>query len=370
MRIGIIGAGQLGRMMALSGIPLGLHFTMYDRSADAPGAAIAPIVTGAFNDLRALARFARAVDVLTFDWENVPVASVRAVARIAPVWPPPRALAIGQDRLLEKKLFQRLGIPVAPNTAVHDRRGLDRAIAALGLPGILKTRRLGYDGKGQAQLHHPSDAAAAWQLLGGRPLIYERIVRFTREVSLIAARDRAGSIACYPLVENVHERGILAESRAPFPDAGLQRSAERHIGRLLRELRYVGVICVEFFVKQGRLVANELAPRVHNSGHWTIEGAETSQFENHVRAIAGLPLGSTRPRGYSVMINLVSSLPPARKLLGLPGVHWHDYGKSPRPGRKLGHLTKVCATRRDRDLAAAELRRLGRPKRAGESPLC
>jgi len=370
MRIGIIGAGQLGRMMALSGIPLGLHFTMYDRSVDAPGAAVAPIVTGAFDDLPALARFARGVDVLTFDWENVPVASARTVARIAPVRPPPRALAIGQDRLLEKRLFQRLGIPVAPHAAVHDRHGLERAIAMLGLPGILKSRRLGYDGKGQAPLRHPPDAAAAWRLLGGQSLIYERFVRFTHEVSLIAARDRTGSIACYPLVENVHVRGILAESRAPFPDAGLQRSAERHIRRLLRELRYIGVICVEFFVEQGRLVANEFAPRVHNSGHWTIEGAETSQFENHVRAIAGMPLGSTRPRGHSVMVNLVGSLPPARELLCLPGVHWHDYGKSPRPGRKLGHLTKVCASRRDRDRAGAELRRLAAPKKARESPIC
>jgi len=358
MRIGIIGAGQLGRMMALSGIPLGLHFTMYDRSVDAPGAAIAPVVTGAFDDLPALARFARGVDVLTFDWENVSVASLRAIARIAPVWPPPRALAIGQDRLLEKRLFQRLGIPITPHAAVDSWRGLQQAIAALGVPGILKTRRLGYDGKGQAPLRHPSDAAAAWQLLCGQPLLYERFVRFTREVSLIAARDRAGRIACYPLAENVHERGILAQTRAPFPDAGLQRSAEHHMGRLLRELRYVGVICVEFFVERGRLVANELAPRVHNSGHWTIEGAETSQFENHVRAIAGMPLGSTRARGHAVMVNLVGSLPPARKLLALPGVHWHDYGKSPRPGRKLGHLTKVCATRRDRDRAAAQLRRL------------
>ncbi len=361
MRIGIIGAGQLGRMMALSGIPLGLRFTMYDRSHDVPGAAVAPIVTGAFDDLRALARFARAVDVVTFDWENVPVASARAVAKIVHVWPPPRALAIGQDRLSEKRLFQRLGIPVAPHAAVDDWRGMQRAVAALGTPGLLKTRRLGYDGKGQVLLRRPADAATAWKELGGRPLLYERFVHFTREVSLIAARDRAGRIACYPLAENVHKRGILAETRAPFRDARLQHIAERHLGRLLEELRYVGILCVEFFVERGRLVANELAPRVHNSGHWTIEGAETSQFENHVRAIAGLPLGSTRPRGYAVMQNLVGKLPPARALWGLSGVHWHDYGKSPRPGRKLGHLTQVCATRRERDRAAAKLRRLVGP---------
>lgn len=358
MHIGIIGAGQLGRMMALSGIPLGMHFTMYDRSRDVPGSVVASIVTGAFDDLRALGRFARAVDVVTSDWENVPVASVRAVAKIVPVWPPPRALAIGQDRLSEKKLFQRLGIPVAAHAAVDDLRGLQRAVLALGTPGLLKTRRLGYDGKGQILLRRPADAAMAWKKLGGQALLYERFVPFTREVSLIGARDRAGSAVFYPLAENVHERGILAETRAPFRDARLQRSAERHLRRLLEELNYVGVMCVEFFVERRQLIANEMAPRVHNSGHWTIEGAETSQFENHVRAIAGLPLGSTRPRGHAVMRNLIGSLPPARRLLGLSGVHWHDYGKSPRPGRKLGHLTQVCATRRECDRAAARLRRL------------
>jgi len=370
MHIGIIGAGQLGRMMALSGIPLGLRFSMYDRSAAVPGAAVAPIVTGAFDDLRALARFARGLDVVTFDWENVPVASAHAVAKFVPVWPPPRALAVGQDRLAEKRLFQRLGIPVAAHAVVNDWRGLQRAVATLGAPGLLKTRRLGYDGKGQRHLRGPADAAGAWRELAGRPLLYERLVRFSHEVSLIAARDRAGRIAFYPLAENVHDRGVLAETRAPFSAARLQRSAQRHLRRLLEELGYVGVICMEFFVERGRLVANEMAPRVHNSGHWTIEGAETSQFENHVRAIAGLPLGSTRPRGHAVMVNLIGGQPPARTLLGLPGVHWHDYGKSPRAGRKLGHLTQVCSTRRERDRAAARIRRLaGRPT-AADRPLC
>ena len=358
MHIGIIGAGQLGRMMALSGIPLGMHFTMYDRSRDVPGSVVAPIVTGAFDDLRALARFARAVDVVTFDWENVPVASVRAVAKIVPVCPPPRALEIGQDRLSEKKLFQRLGIPVAAHAAVDDLDGLQRAVLALGTPGLLKTRRLGYDGKGQVLLRQPSDAANAWKKLGGQALVYERFVPFTREVSLIAARDRAGRIVFYPLAENVHVGGILAETRAPYRDARLQRSAERHLRRLLEELHYVGVLCVEFFVERGRLVANEMAPRVHNSGHWTIEGAETSQFENHIRAIAGLPLGRTRPRGHAVMVNLIGRMRPARKLLGMAGLHWHDYGKSPRPGRKLGHLTLVAATPGERDRAAARLRHM------------
>ena len=360
MHIGIIGAGQLGRMLAVSGIPLGMRFTMYDRSRDVPGSAVAPVMTGAFDDLRALKRFARAVDVVTFDWENVPVASLRAVAKIVPVWPPPRALEIAQDRHAEKNLFRRLGIPAAKHAAVDDLRGLRRAVKTLGTPGILKTRRLGYDGRGQVLLRRPADAALAWRQLPGQPLIYERFVSFTREVSLIAARDHAGHIVFYPLAENVHENGILAETRAPYRNLRLQKAAERHLRHLLLELNYVGVLCVEFFVDRGRLIANEMAPRVHNSGHWTIEGAATSQFENHVRAIAGLPLGSTRPIGHSVMRNLIGRMPAARGALSLPDLHWHNYGKSARPGRKLGHLTQVSGTRRESDRAAIRLRRLVR----------
>jgi len=358
MRIGIIGAGQLGRMMALSGLPFGLEFAMYDRSADVPGAAVAPVVVGDFDDLGKLAQFAQSVDVVTFDWENVPAESVRAIAKHAPVWPPPRALAISQDRLSEKRLCQRIGIPVAPYAAVDSRDDLVRAIESLGAPGILKTRRLGYDGKGQAALRRAADADAAWKRLQGRPLVYERLVNFTREVSLVAVRDRAGRIAFYPLTANVHERGILVESRAPFRQAPLQRAAERHQRRLMQTLGYVGVLCVEYFVEQGRLVANEMAPRVHNSGHWTIEGAETSQFENHLRAIAGLPLGGTDPRGYAVMVNLLGRMPARKTLLGVPGLHLHDYGKSPRPGRKLGHLTVVADTALQRDHAARRLLRI------------
>lgn len=360
MRIGIIGAGQLGRMMALSGIPLGLDFTMYDRHGDVPGAAVAAIVTGRFDDHRKLARFARGVDVLTFDWENVPVDSVQRLAKLVPVWPPPRALAAAQDRLAEKRLFQRLGMAVAPYAAVDTERGLVEAIATLGTPGILKTRRLGYDGKGQYVLRRAADAKEAWAQLRGQPLLYERFVRFSREVSLIGVRDRTGQQAFYPLTANVHEDGILAESRAPYRHAALQRAAERHHRRLMHSLGYVGVLCVEYFLERGRLVANEMAPRVHNSGHWTIEGAETSQFENHIRAIAGLPLGSTRPRGHAVMVNLIGRLPARRALLGLAGVHLHDYGKSPRPGRKLGHLTAVAATGRLRDRVALRLLRVSR----------
>ena len=357
MRIGIIGAGQLGRMMALSGIPLGLEFRMYDRSADVPGASVAEIVTGEFDDRNKLVRFAHGVDVVTFDWENVPVASARAIARIRPVWPPPRALEVAQDRLFEKKLFLRLGIAVAPFAPVASEADLARAIATLGAPGILKTRRLGYDGKGQATVRRARDSGDAWERLRGQPLIYERFVNFTREVSLVAVRDRAGAVRNYPLAENEHQEGILAVTRAPYTNLRLQLAAQRNHHRLFMALGYVGVLCVEYFVERGRLVANEMAPRVHNSGHWSIEGAETSQFENHVRAVAGLPLGDTRPRGHSVMVNLIGRMPVAREILGTPGMRLHDYGKAPRPGRKLGHVTFVTSKRAVRDRVARHLRR-------------
>jgi len=355
MKVGIIGAGQLGRMLVLAGAPLGLRFTVYDPSTEAPAGQVAPLVTGGFGDLDALRRFAAGMDVVTFDWENVPVGSARAAAALTRVRPSPRALEVAQDRLHEKRLFGRLGIPVAPHRAVDDLDGLQRAVNEIGLPGILKTRRLGYDGKGQALLRRPADAGRAWQALGGQPLIYEGLVGFDCEVSLIGARSRRGEIVFYPLTRNEHAKGILSISTAPFPGRRLQRLAEEHLRAVMEHLRYVGVLCVEFFVTGQRLVANEMAPRVHNSGHWTIEGAETSQFENHLRAITGLPLGSTRTRGHAVMVNCIGRLPPLKKVLALPGVHLHDYGKSARPGRKLGHLTFVDSSKRRRDEMATAL---------------
>jgi 5-(carboxyamino)imidazole ribonucleotide synthase len=369
VRIGIIGAGQLGRMLALSGIPLGLEFRMYDRSADVPGAAVAQIVTGEFDDLAALRNFARSVDVVTFDWENVPVASLRALAGIAPTWPPPRALEVAQDRLAEKRLFMRLGIPVAPHAAVDSPTALRRAVRRIGLPGILKTRRLGYDGKGQVRVAREDELPAALAALGGRDLIYEGLVRFGREVSLVAARAQDGAIAFYPLAENLHEGGILSVTRAPHRAPRLQSLAEGHLRRILERLDYVGVLCVEFFVTDGELVANEMAPRVHNSGHWTIEGAETSQFENHVRALAGLPLGSTRARGAAGMVNFIGRLPEPATVLSVEGAHFHDYGKSPRPGRKLGHATLLAATPAGRDRGLARLlAAAGRASQVAQGP--
>jgi 5-(carboxyamino)imidazole ribonucleotide synthase len=359
VKVAVIGAGQLGRMLALAGYPLGVECEFYDRAADTPGGQVGPIVTGEFDDRARLEGLARRVDVVTFDWENVPVESLAPLARLAPVYPQPAALAVAQDRLLEKTLFRDLGIPTPPFAPVDLRSDLDAAVARIGLPGILKTRRFGYDGKGQARLRTRADLDRAWRALGGEPLLYEGFVRFSREVSLLAARSTAGELACYPLAENVHEHGILATTRAPVRAATLQREAERHMRALLAQFGYVGVLAIEFFVADGHLIANEMAPRVHNSGHWTIEGAVTSQFENHLRAILGLPLGSTAPRGHAAMVNFVGRMPDRRRALAVPGLHLHDYGKrEARPGRKLGHATVVAASAAARDTLLKRLRRL------------
>jgi len=358
VKIGIIGAGQLGRMLVLAGTPLGLRFAAYDPSAEAPAGQVAPLCNGAFDDLDALRRFAAGSDIVTFDWENVPVASARAAAAEARVLPSPRALEAAQDRLHEKRLFSRLGIPVAPHRAVVDLAGLERAVSAIGLPGILKTRRLGYDGRGQFVLRRRSDIDAAWEALGGVALLLEGFVRFDREVSIVGARSTLGETRVYPLVANLHREGILRVTTAPQRNARLQRAAETYLGRVLDHFGYAGVLTLEFFVQAGRLVANEIAPRVHNSGHWTIEGAATSQFENHLRAILGLPLGDTRALGHSAMVNFVGAMPERARVLAVPGAHHHDYGKDPRPGRKLGHCTVVARTAAERDRLLRRVLRL------------
>jgi 5-(carboxyamino)imidazole ribonucleotide synthase len=232
---------------------------------------------------------------------------------------------------------------------VDDRAGLDRAADELGLPAVLKTRRLGYDGRGQAFLRRPEDLDTAWERFSGRPLILESYVPFEREVSVIGVRSVGGDQRCYPLSENVHEDGILRYSRAPYADAALQASAEDYVARLMTHLDYAGVLTVEFFVEDGRLLANEMAPRVHNSGHWTIEGATTSQFENHLRAILDLPLGETTVWGHAGMVNFLGEMPALKAVLEVPGAHLHDYGKGPRPRRKLGHCTVVAGTPEARD---------------------
>jgi len=341
MTVGILGAGQLGRMMALAGYPLGLDFLFLDPAEQPPAAALAPVLRSEFSNADSLAALARRCEVVTIDWENVSVAALRTLGRETRVSPPPAAIAAAQDRVSEKRQFEKLGISTTRWRAVSSRRQLAAAVRDVGLPGILKTRRMGYDGKGQAVVRSAADLERAWAELGQAPLLYEELVPFDLEVSVIGVRSRSGECRVYPLNHNVHSGGILRLTRAPFGNARLSRLASRYVQAMMEHFRYVGVLTIEFFVRKGRLVANEMAPRVHNSGHWTIEGAVTSQFENHLRAILGLPLGDTRAVGHSAMINLIGTMPGRSQLLGHEGVHLHDYGKTPRAGRKLGHLTIV-----------------------------
>jgi 5-(carboxyamino)imidazole ribonucleotide synthase len=344
--VGVLGGGQLGRMLALAGLPLGLHFRFLDPAPEAPAGQAGEHLVGSYDDPDCLDQFADGLDLVTYEFENVPAAAARRLAGRLPVYPPVRALEVSQDRAAEADLFARHGVPAARSAAAEDRPGLGRALEQIGLPAVLKTRRQGYDGKGQFVLRAPADADAAWAALGGRPSVLQEFVAFERELSLLAVRGRDGAVAFYPLVENHHERGILRRSLAPAPGASpaLRAEAEDYAGRLLTGLGYVGVLAVEFFERGGRLVANETAPRVHNSGHWTIEGAQTSQFENHLRAVLGWPLGGTAAVGGCAMLNLIGAAPDVRPLLALPDVHVHLYGKAPRPGRKVGHVTARAAS--------------------------
>lgn len=341
-KIGILGAGQLGRMLALAGYPLGFEFRFLDPAPDSPSRHLGEFINAPYDDEAALTRFVDGLDLVTFEFENVPAAVLDFLGGRVPASPPREALATGQDRLSEKNLFRELGIETSPFATVDSHNDLERAVAELGLPAVLKTRRLGYDGKGQFVLRDATDIDRAWDELGGVPLILEGFVDFDRELSIIAVRGRGGGeTVFYPLTENTHEGGILRRSRAPAPDLdlALQATAEEYARRVLDRLDYTGVLTIELFQCGERLLANELAPRVHNSGHWTIEGAETSQFENHLRAIAGLPLGSTETVGYSEMINLIGTTPDPAEILARTGAHLHLYGKAARPGRKLGHVT-------------------------------
>jgi 5-(carboxyamino)imidazole ribonucleotide synthase len=327
---------------------------------EAPAGAVGPLVVGPLGDVDALAAATTGADVVTYEWEGVPADAARSIADRVPVRPTCQALDVAQDRLMEKSAFRRLGIGVADFAPVDDRSGLDTALHTVGAPAILKTRRGGYDGKGQHTLQSADDADRAFAALGGVPLILEAHVPFDRELSVLAARGLDGDVRCYPLVENVHRDGILRVSRAPAPDVdtALQEAGEKVACTLLDDLDYVGVLAVELFEVRGSLLANELAPRVHNSGHWTIEGAATSQFEQHLRAVLGLPLGSPAPRGHSAMLNAIGVLPPRAAVLAVPGAHLHDYGKAARPGRKVGHVTVVADTAEELDARIAQLRAL------------
>jgi 5-(carboxyamino)imidazole ribonucleotide synthase len=339
--IGILGGGQLGYMLALAGYPLGLRFRFLDPSPEAPVGRIAPRVTAEYTDRSALEKFGHGLELVTYEFENVPVEAVRFLAKHVPVFPPAAALETAQDRLREKQLFQKLGIPTTEFVPVMKKDGLDAAVKTMGLPAVLKTCRMGYDGKGQWILRTAEDVARAKREIPNATLILERFVSFRRELSVLAVRGRSGETAFYPLVENHHRDGILRLSLAPAPQLApaIQRAAEDAARRIFEALQYAGVLAIEFFECEGRLLANEIAPRVHNSGHWTIDAAVTSQFENHLRAVIGLPLGSTASVGYAAMINLIGEVPEPAEVLSVQDAHLHLYGKTSRAGRKLGHVT-------------------------------
>jgi 5-(carboxyamino)imidazole ribonucleotide synthase len=352
--VGVVGGGQLGRMLALAGYPLGIRCVFLDRSASSPAAQVAPILTGDLEDAAQLAALAACSDVLTFDWENITGSALAPLEKLTQVRPPRAALEVSQDRMAEKALFSKLRIPVAAHAAIDDKQQLIRAMHKLGLPGLLKTRRLGYDGKGQFLLRDLAQIDEAWAAIGGSGLIYEKFQQFSREVSIVGARSAAGQTVFYPLSANSHRGGILHYSIAPFANPGLERRARIYLKRVMNALAYVGILTIEFFVVKGRLIANEMAPRVHNSGHWTIEGCVTSQFENHLRAICDLPLGSTRALGHTAMINFLGRMPDRERLLAIDGLAFHDYGKEPRPGRKLGHCTILKSRAAERNSAFAD----------------
>jgi 5-(carboxyamino)imidazole ribonucleotide synthase len=339
--IGILGGGQLGYMLALAGYPLDFHFRFLDPSPQAPVGRIASRVTAEYTDFEALEKFAHGLALVTYEFENVPIEAARFLQKLVPVYPSTQALEIAQDRRSEKLLFQKLGIPTTEFAAINSAHELDQALSKIGLPAVLKTCRLGYDGKGQWVLRTGKDVERIKSEIPSVPLMLEKFVNFSRELSILAVRARDGATYFYSLVENHHRSGILRLSLAPAPRLAetLQREAEEAARQILESLDYVGVLAIELFECDGRLLANEMAPRVHNSGHWTIEGAVTSQFENHLRAVSGLPLGVTRTLGFSAMLNLIGELPDANELLALPDAHLHLYGKLPRPGRKVGHVT-------------------------------
>lgn len=346
--VGIVGGGQLARMLVIAGAPLDLDFVVLDPDREACAALLAHHLQAEYDDRSQLSAMARMCDNITFEFESVPHASVSFLAEHASTRPAARSLFTAQDRVREKTLFLDLGIPTPDYAVVDSHAELERAVGRVGLPAILKTRSLGYDGKGQTTLRDVADVSTAWEILGGAPLILERLVPFSREVSLIGVRDAGGRCCFYPLTENVHREGVLRYSRTRHDDP-FEPMARHYVRSLLERLGHVGVITLEMFQVGRRLLANEMAPRVHNSGHWTIEGATTSQFENHLRALLDLPLGDAATVRHAAMVNLIGQLPSTEDLLAVPGARLHLYGKQPRPGRKLGHVTVTASVEAELD---------------------
>lgn len=357
--VGIVGGGQLGRMLGLAAAPLGISIGVIDPSPEAGAQVVADHTLAPFDDLDALRELAGRSDVVTFEFENVSAAALEAIASKATVAPPIRALEVSQDRLSEKQLFATLGIPTAPYRTVDSLSELSAAVDDLGGPAILKTRRFGYDGKGQARVQPGGDLAHSWAAVGEASSVLEAVVEFDRELSIIAVRSGSGEFATYPLAENVHRTGILRTSSAPATaDATVTALATEYATSILDELDYVGVLALELFDVGGELIANEFAPRVHNSGHWTTDAAPTSQFENHIRAVLGQPLGATAPVEECVMFNLIGGAPSTEELLAIPGAHVHLYDKAPRAGRKIGHVTVTRTADADFSVAVEAVRAL------------
>lgn len=343
MKLGILGGGQLARMLTLAAYPLGIRTVCLDPNPQACAGEVTDLIVGEFTNPSALSQFLADVDCVTLETENIPLTSLEFILKTKPLYPSAKALEITQDRLYEKKFLRSLQIPTVAFQPIRTEDELTQAVADLGLPAVLKTRRFGYDGKGQYILRDLLDISDSWRLYQSYPLILEEFVSFESEFSLISVRNKHGEIRFYPLIRNKHVQGILYSSEAPFNNETLQQEAERYAREILETLQYIGVFTIEFFYDGKKLIANEMAPRVHNSGHWTIEGAYTSQFENHLRAICDLPLGSTNIIAHSFLLNCIGQMLPIQSCLAIPGVHYHQYGKASHPGRKLGHITLIDA---------------------------
>jgi len=341
MKIGVIGAGQLAQMLSLAAIPMGITLNCIAQSMQECAEPVAELYVISHDDEKALQAFADSVDVITYENENINIGIMEFLSQFKPIYPPIAALSATQDRLYEKHLFKEMGITAPQYVEVNSEQELRNGVTQLGFPCVLKTRRFGYDGKGQCVIRDNSDIDEAWRLLGKSSLILEQFIKFDYEVSMIAARNGRGDFAYYPLTHNLHRNGILRESNVLFDHPELQKQAEHYAKIILDHFNYVGVMAIEFFVKDHHLIANEIAPRVHNSGHWTIEGAVCSQFENHIRAICNYTLGSTATHQPCRMINIIGEQPRISELLKFSLAHPHFYGKQPRHGRKLGHVTLI-----------------------------
>jgi 5-(carboxyamino)imidazole ribonucleotide synthase len=354
--VAVLGGGQLGRMLVQAGQRIGVDCRLYVPNPETVESGAVPVINAAWDDEDALRSLAEGATVATWEVEHVPLGTVMILSQLLPMHPAVSVLANVQDRMLQKGLFDSLGLPTAPWMAPADLESCREAAARFGLPLVAKARLGGYDGRGQRILRCDADVVEAWSQRGPHGFILERFVSFTDECSIVSVRGRNGEIRHWPVVENRHRDGILTTTLAPHPtwSPGLQARAEAIASALLRHLDYVGVLAVEMFRNGETLLINEVAPRVHNSGHWTIDGAGCSQFENHLRAILGRPLGETSARGHAAMINCLGTMPDVKQTADM-GVHRHDYRKQPRAGRKVGHLTVVGATAAERDARLAVL---------------